>query len=132
MREIWNFIWAGGNDQPYNDDRNQNNEKHKKFMKSYKDLVGSKMKNQITPERSTWNGKFFEDCYLLRITSKRHFRFYATVVKLEPMDIVNKISALQINLKVPPPRTNFVVKLRRSRGNFLGWSCGSHKFCESH
>ena len=59
MREIWNFIWAGGN-QPYNEDRNQNNEKHKMFMESYKDLVGAKMKNQITPEISTWNGKFFE------------------------------------------------------------------------
>ena len=73
---------------------------------------------------------FLKDFYLLRITSKIHFRFYATVVKLEPMDIANKISALEINLKVPP--TNFVVKLRRSRGNFLGCSCGSHKFCESH
>ena len=30
------------------------------FMESYKDLVGAKMKNQITPEISTWNGKFFE------------------------------------------------------------------------
>ena len=62
MREIWNFIWAGGNDQPYNEDRNQNNVKRKKFMQSYKDLlVGAKMTNQITPEISTWNGKFFED-----------------------------------------------------------------------
>ena len=61
------------------------------------------MTNQITPEISTWNGKFLKDCYLLRITSKIHFRFYATVVKLEPMDIANKISALEINLKVPPP-----------------------------
>ena len=46
------------------------------------------MTNQITPEISTWNGKFFEDCYLLRIKqAKDIFRFYATVVKLEPLDI---------------------------------------------
>ena len=124
MREIWNFIWAGGNDQPYNDDRNQNNEKHKKFMKSYKDLVGSKMKNQITPERSTWNGKFFEDCYLLRITSKRHLRFYATVVKLEPMDIVNKMSALQINFLGFVALTNFVRAIES-----IWTTIESHFFC---
>ena len=62
LARIWTFIWASGNDQPYNEDRNQNNEKHKKFMQSYKDVVGSKMTNQITPAISTWNGNFFEDC----------------------------------------------------------------------
>ena len=29
-------------------------------MQSYKDVVGAKMTNQITPEISTWNGNFFE------------------------------------------------------------------------
>ena len=53
--------------------RHQNNEKHKYCMQSYKDLVGAKMTNQLAPKVSTWDGKFFEDSYLLLIKQAKDF-----------------------------------------------------------